>query len=291
MRIVAAFLLLLPLAAASGGSSPCAYASSIDAVLGASTPCRPPASCFAAALLAPVPNATLRVVNVGLGTTATHLTHDAACAAQIAACHWDACCHVSKDAQAAQDGILTWYKSLQRRINFFHERGPAESAPLHAEGLRLLAAVVSSGVVAVSDTPFSFLLPELLALAPRLEVVETLRNPDEWAARRRKEHPRELICAEEAVVKHSLESHFELLRCIEAGGVGAIRRQDHEADRRGLPAYAAKMAAHEARTARLAPARVSVCAFDNATGANPRATLRAVYLRARGKVDPPLRAG
>lgn len=248
--------------------SSCDYKNDTARVLGAEAPCAPPARCFAPAALTPVHNATLRVVNAGLGTTGTTWAHDVACSQGLPACHYSMCCHVAPAARAANAAAVAWYAKL---------RGARGAT--YAEGVALLRRVAASGVVALSDSPYAYALPELLALVPGLRVVQTLRDPDAWVARRRAKHPRETICAAAAVTAFKLESHFEVLRCLDAAGAANVTRQDREA----LPAYAAKMAAHEARVLRLAPDAVRACVWaDNATGAEQAAGLRAVFRGVRG---------
>mmetsp|Transcript_27993 Transcript_27993/g.89205 ORF Transcript_27993/g.89205 Transcript_27993/m.89205 type:complete len:373 (-) Transcript_27993:2669-3787(-) len=62
---------------------------------------------MAAALTAPQPS--LRHVGAGMGTTGTHAAHEAMCASNLSACHWDHCCGKDAAMEAAHEAAVYLY--------------------------------------------------------------------------------------------------------------------------------------------------------------------------------------
>jgi hypothetical protein len=164
----------------------------------------------------------------------------------------------------------------------------------------LLQSIVSSGVVALSDAPYTDLMPELVTLVPNVLVLQTLRDADAWAAQRIREHGGDPICKKSAI-RHA-SSYFNSWECLKgakypaealdtqervlrtdfqhAGGQGevtdAIKLVNADADESGSQphakafAYASgimsrKFAAHNAYVADLVPPKQlrQFCVWDD----------------------------
>ncbi|KAJ1423383.1 hypothetical protein B484DRAFT_451894 [Ochromonadaceae sp. CCMP2298] len=158
--------------------------------------------------LSPLPagGASLKKINVGLGTTGTtDLFNIGRKSGRYASgCHWLSCFNHSEthtvnllmthysnlthcvassraaDRQADQCRTQQWLKELRRLLllSFSNNGGLGETGP----GLELYA-----------DTPASFLFAEVLTLVPKVRVQHSLRDPFEWAIKRI-EHPPEIMC-------------------------------------------------------------------------------------------------
>lgn len=153
---------------------------------------------------------TLRLVNAGLGTTATHGIHRALCRSGISSVHWDDHCHLDGDALKKHRDVINVYEQVKSCANRTLERmDPRCSVRRARRRMReALVAFASSGVAAASDSPYTDLLPELLALRPDLKVVQTLRDSGDWVDRRLAEHGEDTLCK-------TGEGSFTFLECID----------------------------------------------------------------------------
>lgn len=132
-------------------------------------------------------NATLKVVNAGLGKTGTHAFHQEMCAAGLKSVHWNLVCNgVPHAAVEANLRILRLYTVLKKCAAGEYERTHDScNAQTYVEKMRRdLTELLSSGVEALSDSPYTDYVPFMLQLVPRLRVVQTLRDPEDYAQRR-----------------------------------------------------------------------------------------------------------
>jgi len=89
------------------------------------------------------------------------------------------------------------------------------SCAAHALAPRLeaaLRAALASDAHHVSDVPWHFFMEDVLALAPEARVLQTLRQPLEWAEKRVKGHGHDLVCKPDFV--NGSASWFSLGDCL-----------------------------------------------------------------------------
>lgn len=213
----------------------------------------------------PAPDVTLRLINAGLGTTATHAIHQALCRSGISSVHWDDHCHLEGDALQRHRDVIAVYEQVKSCANRTLERmDPRCSVRRVRHQLRkALVAFASSGVAAASDSPYTDLIPELLAMKPGMKVVQTLRDAGDWADQRLRDHGEDTQC------KTGIGS-FTLLECVD----------DHEwlgdalvTQRELLPGFggdasqqlSASFAIHNQRIAGMVPSEQlwQMCAWDD----------------------------
>ena len=152
---------------------------------------------------------TVRVVNAGLGTTATQAVHEIACSLGMASCRFQLCCHAPPAAVEAHQRLVRWYEERLGR------RGAED------EARALLAPVLTSGLEVLVDVPYAILVPELLAsLGDEVVVVNTVaRDAEEWAARRAAKQGADPVC--------TCPPYYALLSCgalLETEGAAQARR-------------------------------------------------------------------
>ena len=182
---------------------------------------------------ADAPQASLRVLDAGLGAAAARWAHDVSCAQGVASCAANdargpssrGCCHAPPEARAAHAALLAWYADLERRAGSGAEANGSTWASAYDRGVSLLAAAAASGLVAAAGAPYTHFLPELLALVPDLRVAQTLGPAEEWASRHaapRRDGARgeSVACAEDVVRRFGLASYFDL-RCLAADRAAA----------------------------------------------------------------------
>jgi len=142
-----------------------------------------------------------------------------------------------------------------------------------------------SGAVVVVDTPYPYLVAEIVAARPDVVLLHTLRDPDVWADKRAHEHTQVPLCAEEKNATTALPSSFELADCVaasrNASDVRDLFEQAGHARRTGLPQLAAKYAAQRDYVQSLVPPTqyVELCAWDSDIDAQASA-LTAAFRRA-----------
>lgn len=167
--------------------------------------------------LKPVEGATLRVINAGMGTTATRGLHEAMCEQGVPSVHWGRACHVHPEARTKVNKVLTIYKEFMKCANLEYDRQDPRCSIETVKGTLLpaLRDVVTSGVVSVSDAPYADLLPTMLALVPGLKVGQTLRDRDVWADRRLRFHGLDVVCKSRKA--RGAASYFDSLGCAGKG--------------------------------------------------------------------------
>ena len=202
-----------------------------------------------------VPNATIRIINVGLGTTATHAVHEMACALGMASCHWALCCNAPATAVAAHQRMRKFETRLMRCAR--NDRNSAAECAREAierEVRDALACVLESGLHMISDVPYTGLVPELIAsLGARVEsgdvlLLNTVRDPTTWAARRAEMHGKNVVCA--------CAPHYALLSCAvrDSRTIGSLFETESSAQWRG--ALAPRYVSHQQFLGQLLGARV-----------------------------------
>lgn len=137
--------------------------------------------------VAPLPTATLKVMNAGLGKTATHAFHQEMCAAGLKSIHWDLTCnHVPAEAVKANQKILRLYHTLKKcAAGELRRTDQLCNATRYLETLQdTLVTLVTSGVEALSDAPYTDYVPYVQELVPNVRIAQTLREPRNYALRR-----------------------------------------------------------------------------------------------------------
>lgn len=191
---------------------------------------------------APVSLATGRgfIVNAGHGTTATRTAFHAACKANVPSYHYGRSCGLSNEALAANKLVAGTMWSALLRCVYCAKPWPRQIAtdkvgvfrnnPCSDLNLTLceagvwrtamreaLVRVVKSGTAFVSDTPYPYLIPELLQAAPEMHLLHTLRPADRWASQRVK-HVFEVECVEPGPhddAYRGVPSRMFVMRCID----------------------------------------------------------------------------
>ena len=152
------------------------------------------------------PAPLLSVVNVGSGTTGTSLVFHVFCAGyRWKSTHWSMSCNADNDR-------ANWFKFIDNCIQ-------QQSRTVECSSARTLEVIEENLVWAVdhmhtlSDYPYSNFLPELLALAPNVTVLQTVRDPVEWSKSRVAKHNPK-ICREELHALPSVRHPFDLVGCL-----------------------------------------------------------------------------
>lgn len=185
---------------------------------------------------------TLRIANIGFGTTATHGLYEGLCKAGVPAVHFHLACNLSPAQRAPHDKLVVLWRILRQcaecsALSKAGCRRPACAQPGSwlsqlREAIRALAV---SGIVAALDSPYPYLLRELLTVAPGLLLLQTLRSAKVFGEHRLARaiekggaiNAVEYACA----VNHARNSgstrtafDFDLVRCIALGLADAGRR-------------------------------------------------------------------
>jgi hypothetical protein len=179
---------------------------------------------------------TVKIVNAGMGTTGTHNTHYCAAARNLSTLHWiEQAAHNSSQIRASlmkhHELYLTLYRCvMDYQINpeLWREEHLRADKPSYLcitdiwkeKYIEALIEILTSGVVALHDVPYTNFMPQILALAPNITVVHTLRNPIVWAVRRLKTHfDGSIICARDIMTRKNISSYFNLFECMEGSNI------------------------------------------------------------------------
>ncbi|CAK0886343.1 unnamed protein product, partial [Prorocentrum cordatum] len=111
--------------------------------------------------------------------------------------YWDNC-NVTEGQLASHHRVLLWYNAQVKCVwtNSTHDH--CKVAQAMRTFRKLLAEVVSSGIAAISDTPYYCFLDDVLSCAPHARFALTLRDPDTWAHKRLEHHGGDLVCKRDA---------------------------------------------------------------------------------------------
>lgn len=171
-------------------------------------------------------------VAVGHGTTGTTTLFKAMCNLGVPGVHWDQYCVKWEkgtadgdvgasiaDGLRAQGRIVRWFYDLKNCAVNSRKQNKALCPDLDFErsNLRLLEdlrVLVKSDLVFASDTPHSYIFPQLLKVAKQegrdVVLVLTEREPTEWARSRMAHHP-----GASDVMCDDVEHAFDLEACIQ----------------------------------------------------------------------------
>jgi len=157
-------------------------------VLGSPDP--PPAVDLRSWARSPAPtHYSLRVLNAGLGTTATHFTHTLFCDLGMRAVHHEQSCNLPMGSQQRVLSVFRRYNRLRDCIASPHHcSNVMQWKQQFARDVLWLISRHGGGVEALSDVPYANIFRELLVLIPTLQVLHTVREPFEWATQRLTEH-------------------------------------------------------------------------------------------------------
>jgi len=166
-------------------------------------------------LTQPVKDATLQVVNAGMGTTATRALHNEVCALGIPSLHYAKHCWVDSKTLQLQANVIRLYENMKNCAAYTYPRTDkrCKTHPHVEEMVGNLTEIVRSGVKLVSDVPYTLLIPILTELVPRLKVIQTLREPTSWAHKRVEHNPEDVIC-KHSISNTAAKSYFDMIGCM-----------------------------------------------------------------------------
>eukprot|EP00927_Polykrikos_kofoidii_P074917 TRINITY_DN70973_c0_g1_i1.p1 TRINITY_DN70973_c0_g1~~TRINITY_DN70973_c0_g1_i1.p1 ORF type:complete len:422 (-),score=44.68 TRINITY_DN70973_c0_g1_i1:110-1375(-) len=164
----------------------------------------------------PTVGATVKLVNAGLGSSGTSAFFLVLCDNGVPSVHWFKSCHISDAALAIHSRIVDRHKDMRDCAHgLLGREDPRCSVGQHLAEIKAdLQALVVSGVVALVDTPYTDLLPELMSLLPDVKIVQTLRDSVAWAGRRLRGHGIDVLCKPPA--SEQLSSYYNILECGES---------------------------------------------------------------------------
>jgi len=161
-------------------------------------------------------NATLKVFNAGLGATGTHAFHQEMCAAGFKSLHWAQSCNdVPQDAIDAHSKLFELWGMIRKCAKGdLDPKSHLCEAHRLAHGIRHnIRKVVTSGVEAISDAPYTHFAPFVLKLVPDVRVVQTLRSPTIYAQKWTHFQRHDPICLHPAV--SGGQSHWDFFGCLQ----------------------------------------------------------------------------
>ena len=173
--------------------------------------------------LRPAPErVTLRALNAGLGTTGTHEAHRRFCALGMASIHWTGHCNIhSNRTLEAMRRVVRAYQMPATCKSGSGRPACRRRAWRAAFARDVLYLITDGGVQALSDVPYANIAPELLAVAPSVQVFHTLREPYAWAEKRILSH------AAQDIVCRNLSVSYSLGACVEGeGSMSSVVWQD-----------------------------------------------------------------
>eukprot|EP00935_MAST-01C_sp_MAST-1C-sp1_P000724 g724.t1 len=183
------------------------------------------------------------LVGAGQGTTATHAVYESLCRMGLKAIHWQQCCNMptsSKAFLAHRKIVGLFYTVLSDERMFVRSTRDFRPPLLDSALTRTLMPMafrrvsvtnmvkgllqeVLAEVHAVIDSPYPELLRHVLALQPDADVILTLRDPVQWASKRKggghlQAHGAPLICSPELWSATAVATPFDLLACFDSTG-------------------------------------------------------------------------
>lgn len=190
----------------------------------------------------------LKVINAGMGTTATRSIHAMFCMMNLFANHYGASCNVPN--RPVLSPLTSWYNILAGCIQNPQngKKNPLEIDPLTnnitklgsngqpfidkridneclsnnmlsllTESLEvtLTNINVNGGYEALSDTPVQEIYTDILSLAPNISVILSIRDSFEWASSRLLKHNhREFICHPDLWEHPEVKHPFDFIGCM-----------------------------------------------------------------------------
>ncbi|KAJ8607549.1 hypothetical protein CTAYLR_009492 [Chrysophaeum taylorii] len=158
---------------------------------------------------------SVRVVGAGLASTGSETIHDLVCEAGLGSIHMTKHCRVTQSAWLAHEKLLNVY--LEQIVSCATPTiGVSCDAVEIAKRLRpLLRDVLVSGVVAIGDAPYSYLVDELAMALPGATFVRTNREPLEWALVKQKRFKgRDVICKPSNLEAKQAPTYLDLMGCL-----------------------------------------------------------------------------
>jgi len=141
--------------------------------------------------------------------------------------------------------MLSWYSDAKSCVSRALEADACRIVNIRAKLRIMLRGVAAAGIHALSDAPYVYLLPQLLELAPRVEVAMSMRDPLEWAKSRLTNHGYDLICTNRSST-HANQSDYALLECCDDKDSAFVHACWTTEKRRGLQEIAAAFERHAA---------------------------------------------
>lgn len=206
---------------------------------------------------------TVKVFNAGFGTTGTRFIHEAVARHDVPAIH-NTYVHGPKHLQHVTDT----FDKVQKTFIMCMKGNWTDCDEKNTLILRVRTAlrdVLTSGAVFLSDYPYTDYIAEILTAIPDLIIIQTRRDPLDWAFRRTEFMSRVVICNENTIKFHrGTPSYFDWLSCAESSswGVTTIPFPIDPADQLIL---AAAYAAHQDYVTHLAGDRLklNICVWDD----------------------------
>jgi hypothetical protein len=163
---------------------------------------------------------SVRYVNVGLGTTATRSIHTQYCdLASKPACHYYQCCNLHDGNKTGirlnLETMLTVHWNAQECVNSKLETEECRVDVVIAAFRLALKRTFTSGVDVLGDSPYPYLLQDILDLAPNVSFSMTLRDPTAWAVSRVRDHGNDVICKPRRGQEQ--RSCYDILSCCNEG--------------------------------------------------------------------------
>mmetsp|Transcript_20332 Transcript_20332/g.65501 ORF Transcript_20332/g.65501 Transcript_20332/m.65501 type:complete len:295 (-) Transcript_20332:237-1121(-) len=202
---------------------------------------------------------TVKVLNAGFGTTGTRDLHWMVAARNVSAIH-NVVAHSPQGKRHSMEMVR-----LSTAFQAAHEALQACSGDCGGdEALKVRSAlrdVLASGAVYLSDSPYSEYVAEIVTAIPSIKVVQTLRDPLDWASRRTEFLGHVNLCRRDTVVQGKAPSYFDWLACAEDRPLDHITFPIGPADQLTV---AAAVAAHHDYVRRLAGERLAldICVWD-----------------------------
>jgi hypothetical protein len=190
----------------------------------------------------------LKVINAGMGTTATRSIHSIFCMMNLFANHYGASCNVLN--RPVLSPLTTWYNILSGCIQYPQNgrKDPLEIDPLtnnisrlgsnehpfidkridneclsnnmislikESIDITLTNITVNGGYEALSDTPVQEIYTDILSLAPNISVILSIRDSFEWATSRLLKHShKEFICHPDLWDHDEVKHPFDFIGCM-----------------------------------------------------------------------------
>ena len=149
---------------------------------------------------------TLKVVNIGAGTTGTRDLARLICKEfGLKTLHYTAVCNTPYHGVAEQFSPLRLYFDIKASdfLRFYYKE--------------VLLEVLTQYEL-LTDDPLAQLLPDILLAVPDVSILATLRDPLSWARRRKEKHPRAVIC-QPLLWDHPNVLHpFDFIGCLQQAG-------------------------------------------------------------------------
>eukprot|EP00958_Prasinococcus_capsulatus_P004176 scaffold388_cov380-Prasinococcus_capsulatus_cf.AAC.33 len=159
---------------------------------------------------------TLKLINMGPGTTGTRSVHTFGCNLGNTQIHYGSHCAPEKGPLEGLTDLIDLHFLIHQECIAKQLREPKCRTETVLDQFRAaLITIATHGVQVVADNPLVSFLPQWLELNPDLKVMMTLRNPEEWALSRIHHNRSHLTrCKNKA---QQSASHLFYLDCMQVG--------------------------------------------------------------------------